>query len=210
MFVPGKPFQPSLMFADKVGDYLWSTFLLHWSFLTENENFSLSLSLSFSLSLSLPTEGWTDWHVDRWMDGETQNLTDRQIEGQTSQPDPLIQGGFFCWIIIIYHSIQMMEYDVSNYDLDFYAFLSFNFVKWTNINGTAHFLEFPLNIEGTTEKVLQFKMPLKSIYNKNLGFIEQIKNFKTLQKGSNSKKSINWHNFCPEIFFSELPPVGVC
>jgi hypothetical protein len=35
------------------------------------------------------------------------------------------------------------------------------------------FLKFPLNIEGTTEKVLQFKMPLKSIYNKNLGFIEQ-------------------------------------
>ncbi len=26
---------------------------------------------------------------------------------------------------------------------------------------------------GTTEKVLQFLMPLKSIYNKNLGFIEQ-------------------------------------
>jgi hypothetical protein len=26
-------------------------------------------------------------------------------------------------------------------------------------------------IEGTTEKVLQFTMPLKSIYNQNLGFI---------------------------------------
>ncbi len=29
-------------------------------------------------------------------------------------------------------------------------------------------------IEGTTEKVLQFKMPLMSVYNKNLGFIAQI------------------------------------
>ncbi len=30
-----------------------------------------------------------------------------------------------------------------------------------------------LIIEGTTEKVLQFLMQLKSIYNKNLGFSEQ-------------------------------------
>jgi hypothetical protein len=28
-------------------------------------------------------------------------------------------------------------------------------------------------IEGTTEKVLQFIMPLKSIYNRNFGFTEQ-------------------------------------
>jgi hypothetical protein len=33
---------------------------------------------------------------------------------------------------------------------------------------------FSLIIEGTTEKVLQFIMPLRSIYNQNLGFIEQI------------------------------------
>jgi hypothetical protein len=32
---------------------------------------------------------------------------------------------------------------------------------------------FSLIAESTTEKVLQFQMPLKSIYNKNLGFIEQ-------------------------------------
>ncbi len=32
---------------------------------------------------------------------------------------------------------------------------------------------FSLIIEGTTEKVLQFVMPLKSIYNRNFGFIEQ-------------------------------------
>jgi hypothetical protein len=40
--------------------------------------------------------------------------------------------------------------------------------KW---NGT--FFTFPLIIEGTTEKVLQFKMPVKSIYDKNLDFIKQ-------------------------------------
>ncbi len=32
---------------------------------------------------------------------------------------------------------------------------------------------FSLIIEGTTQKVLQLIMPLKSIYNKNFGFIEQ-------------------------------------
>jgi hypothetical protein len=32
---------------------------------------------------------------------------------------------------------------------------------------------FSIIIEGATEKVMQFLMPLKSIYNKNLGFIEQ-------------------------------------
>jgi hypothetical protein len=35
------------------------------------------------------------------------------------------------------------------------------------------FFAIPFIIEGTTEKVLQFVMPLKSIYNKHLGFIEQ-------------------------------------
>ncbi len=35
------------------------------------------------------------------------------------------------------------------------------------------FFAFSIIIEGTTEKVMQFMMPLKSIYNKNLGFIEQ-------------------------------------
>ncbi len=34
------------------------------------------------------------------------------------------------------------------------------------------FFSFSLIIEGTTEKVLQFIMPLKLIYNKNFGFIE--------------------------------------
>jgi hypothetical protein len=36
---------------------------------------------------------------------------------------------------------------------------------------------FSLIIEGTTEKVLQFIMPLKSINNRNFGFIEQKINF---------------------------------
>jgi hypothetical protein len=36
-----------------------------------------------------------------------------------------------------------------------------------------HIFAFPIIIEGTTEKVLQFIMPLNSRYNKNLGFIEQ-------------------------------------
>jgi hypothetical protein len=35
-----------------------------------------------------------------------------------------------------------------------------------------HIFAFSIIIEGTTEKVLQFIMPLKSIYNQNLGFIE--------------------------------------
>jgi hypothetical protein len=44
------------------------------------------------------------------------------------------------------------------------------------LNGTAHFWYFSLVIEGTTEKVLQLILPVKLIYNQNLGFTEQ-KNF---------------------------------
>jgi hypothetical protein len=36
-----------------------------------------------------------------------------------------------------------------------------------------HVFTFSLIIESTTEKVLQFKMPVGSIYSINLGFIEQ-------------------------------------
>jgi hypothetical protein len=39
------------------------------------------------------------------------------------------------------------------------------------------FFAFSLIIEGTTEKVLQFIMLLKTIYNGNFGFIEQKKYF---------------------------------
>jgi hypothetical protein len=40
-------------------------------------------------------------------------------------------------------------------------------------NGTAHFFAIWLIKEGATEKVLQFIMQPKSIYNKNIGFTEQ-------------------------------------
>jgi hypothetical protein len=50
------------------------------------------------------------------------------------------------------------------------------------------FFLFWFIIEGTTEKVLQFKMQLKSIYSKNLGFIEQKMYFWTLPRGSKKKK----------------------
>ncbi len=52
------------------------------------------------------------------------------------------------------------------------------------------FFALSLIIVGTTEKALQFIMPLKSIYNKNLGFVEQKMYFSTLQRGSNNNKSI--------------------
>jgi hypothetical protein len=45
-------------------------------------------------------------------------------------------------------------------------------LQYSCINGTACFFAFSLIIGGTTEKVQQFKMPVKSVYNKNLGFIE--------------------------------------
>jgi hypothetical protein len=53
----------------------------------------------------------------------------------------------------------------------FFIFTTLQFV--IQFNGTARFFTFSLVIEGTTEKVLQFKMPVSSIYNQNLGFIEQ-------------------------------------
>jgi hypothetical protein len=40
-------------------------------------------------------------------------------------------------------------------------------------NGTVHFFAFSLIKEGTTEKALQFLMPLEPIYSRNFGFIEQ-------------------------------------
>ncbi len=63
------------------------------------------------------------------------------------------------------------------------------------------FFAFSLITEGATEKVLQFIMPLKSIYNKNPGFVEQKMYFWTIQIGSNDKKYINWHYFCHEFLW---------
>jgi hypothetical protein len=48
----------------------------------------------------------------------------------------------------------------------FAAILSFKTME-------QHIFAFSLIIEGTTEKALQFIMPLKTIYHQNLGFIEQ-------------------------------------
>jgi hypothetical protein len=53
------------------------------------------------------------------------------------------------------------------------------------------FFAFSLIIEGTTEKVLKFIMPLKSIHIRNFGVIEQKMYFQTLQRVPSKKKSIN-------------------
>jgi hypothetical protein len=46
------------------------------------------------------------------------------------------------------------------------------------LNGTARFFAFSLIIEGTKEKLSLFITPLKSIYNKNVGFTEEKYTFK--------------------------------
>ncbi len=75
------------------------------------------------------------------------------------------------------------------------------------------FFGYWLIIEDATEKVLQFIMQFKSIYVKNLGFMEWKMYFWTLQRGSNKKKSFNRHHFCHEkkflVTFSELPSIGL-
>ncbi len=77
-----------------------------------------------------------------------------------------------------------------------------------------HVFAFSIIIEWTTEKVLQFIKPLKSIYNQNLGFIELKNVFSTEHRDSSKKTSINWHYFCHEkkimMTFSELPSIGLC
>ncbi len=49
--------------------------------------------------------------------------------------------------------------------------------NYTMTQWNSAFFAFSLIIEGTTEKVFQFIMPLKSIYNRNFGFMEQKMNF---------------------------------
>ncbi len=71
-------------------------------------------------------------------------------------------------------------------------------LEWIRLNGTAHFFAFSLIIEDTTEKVLQFIMPLESIYSGNFGFIEQKMYFWTLQRVSSKKNIIVWHYFYRE------------
>ncbi len=65
-----------------------------------------------------------------------------------------------------------------------------NVTKFTKVMEQRFFL-FSLILEGATEKVLQFQMPLKSIYNRNFGFIEQKMYSLTLQRVSSKKNSIN-------------------
>jgi hypothetical protein len=63
-------------------------------------------------------------------------------------------------------------------------------VLWIGqLNST--FFAFSLIIEVTTEKVLKFKMPLKSIYNQNLGFIEQKNVFLNTTERFKQEKYIN-------------------
>ena len=71
----------------------------------------------------------------------------------------------------------------------------FHFNEIILIPMERHIFTFSLIIEGTTEKVLQFIMPLKSIYSRNFGFIEWKLYFWTLQRVSSKKNPINWHHF---------------
>ncbi len=50
---------------------------------------------------------------------------------------------------------------------------------------------FSLIIEGTTEKVLKFIMPPKSIYNRNFGFVEQKKCIFEHFREFQARKTIN-------------------
>jgi hypothetical protein len=69
---------------------------------------------------------------------------------------------------------------------------------FSKFNWHSTFFGIWLNTEGAKEKVLQFKMQLKSIYKKNLGFIEWKMYFWKLRRGLDNKKSINRHYFCHE------------
>jgi hypothetical protein len=82
-----------------------------------------------------------------------------------------------------------------------------------DVNGIARFFAFSLIIEGTTEKVLQFIMPLKSIYNKNLGFVEQkyiFEHNKEVQTIKNVLIDIIFVINFILVTFSELPSIFLC
>ncbi len=63
---------------------------------------------------------------------------------------------------------------------------------------------FSLNIEGTTEKMLQFILSLKSIYNNNLGLIEQkciFEHYREIQTVKNQSNVIVFAmNFFGDLF----------
>jgi hypothetical protein len=76
-----------------------------------------------------------------------------------------------------------------------------------------NFFAFSLIIEGTTDKVLQFIMPPKTIYNKNLGFIKQKMYFEHYREVQSIKSLIIDIIFLINFFlitFSELPPLDLC
>ncbi len=77
-----------------------------------------------------------------------------------------------------------------------------------------HAFSFWLIIEGATEKVLQFIMERKSIYNNNLGFIEPKMYFWHYREAQTRKIRLIDTIFAMEIFFlmtfSELPSIGLC
>ncbi len=54
-----------------------------------------------------------------------------------------------------------------------------------------HVFAFSVLIEGTREKVVQFIIPLKSIYNRNFGFIEQKMYFLNTAESFRETNSIN-------------------
>ncbi len=74
-----------------------------------------------------------------------------------------------------------------------------------------HVFAFSSIIEGITEKVLKFIMPLKSIYNRNFGFHWTKIVFPTVQRVSSKNITINWDHFCPPKLYLltllELPPI---
>ncbi len=77
--------------------------------------------------------------------------------------------------------------------------LAYYSVEW---NST--FFAFSLMIEGTTEKVLQFIMPLKSSYNKNLGFNEQkciFEHYKEVQtRKTKLTLFLSWKKIADDLF----------
>ena len=99
------------------------------------------------------------------------------------------------WLLLFY-SCQILNpiwNTISSSRQKIFHFDFFSQKKWKCLVGSNNqqwnstFFAFWLIIEGAKEKVLQFKMQLKSVYNKNLGFIEQKLYFWTLQRGSNKK-----------------------
>jgi hypothetical protein len=68
----------------------------------------------------------------------------------------------------------------------------FSLISWTTQwhKWNSAFFALSLIIEGTTEKVLQFIMPLKSFYNRHFGFIEQNMNFEHYREFQASKTQL--------------------